>query len=142
MFLLPEINVKLRPKILDLKPGTRIGSNTFEMGDWDADSIVTLEEGNYGWNKALLWIVPAKVEGTWKLGQGELKLTQKYQMVYGTLQSGNKTITITDGKLDGDQLSFRVNSSLYKGIVSGKRILGTVTDESRGSKSDWAATLN
>jgi hypothetical protein len=142
MFLLPEINVKLRPKILDLKPGTRIVSNTFEMGDWDADSIVTLEEGNYGWNKALLWIVPAKVEGTWKLGQGgELKLSQKFQMVYGTLLTGNNTITITDGKLNGDQLTFRVNNSLYKGIVSGKRILGTVTDVSRGSKSDWFATL-
>ncbi len=142
MFLLPELNVKLRPKILNLKPGTRIVTNTFEMGDWEPDSVVTLDEGYYGWNKALLWIVPSKVEGTWKLGQDELKLTQQYQKINGTLRNGNRTMTITDGKLNGDKLSFRINGSLYTGVVSGKRILGTVSDTSRGTLSDWFATRN
>jgi precorrin-6B methylase 2 len=69
MFLLPEINMKLRPAILDLKPGTRIVSNSFDMGDWKADQAVTVskEEGcDNNYCEAFLWIVPAKVEGRWK----------------------------------------------------------------------------
>src|SRR5262244_659838 len=87
MFLLPDINLKLRPKILDLKPGTRIVSNTFTMDDWKADETASITEGCTSWCTALLWIVPAKVEGTWKLAQGELKLTQKYQDISGTLNN-------------------------------------------------------
>ena len=62
MFLLPSINLKLRPKILDLKPGTRIVSNTFTMEDWEADETATVTDGCTSWCTALLWIVPAKVE--------------------------------------------------------------------------------
>ena len=71
MFLLSSINVKLRPKILDLKPGTRIVSNTFDMGEWKPDETASLP-GCKSWCTAHLWIVPAKVGGTWKLPQGEL----------------------------------------------------------------------
>src|SRR5213594_3712217 len=65
MFLLPDINLKLRPKILDLKPGTRIVSNTFTMGDWSPDATARIEDGCTNWCAALLWIVPAKVDGGW-----------------------------------------------------------------------------
>ena len=80
MFLLPTINLKLRPKILDLKPGTRIVSNSFTMDDWKADETATVYSqtedcGNY--NTAYFWIVPAKVEGTWTLPQGRLTLKQE-----------------------------------------------------------------
>ncbi len=78
MFLLPDINLRLRPKILDLKPGTRIVSNTFTMDDWKADDTVTVS-GCTSWCTAYLWIVPAKAEGTWQLAQGELTLTQEFQ---------------------------------------------------------------
>lgn len=81
MFLLPEINLKLRPKLLELKPGTRIVSNTFTMGDWQEDLEATTEENWNSWNQAHLWIIPAKVEGSWKTGNGELQLIQKYQML-------------------------------------------------------------
>ncbi len=101
MFLLPEINLKLRPKLLDLKPGTRIVSNTFTMGEWEADQEVTTEENWNSWNTAYLWIIPAKVEGTWKLGKGELNLTQEFQFIHGTFNSGGKSQTITDGRLEG-----------------------------------------
>src|SRR5207237_6299653 len=68
MFLLPGINLKLRPKLLALKPGTRVVSNTFTMGDWEADETATVGEGCDGsWCTALLWIVPARVAGTWKV---------------------------------------------------------------------------
>jgi SAM-dependent methyltransferase len=74
MFLLPDLNIKLRPKILDLKPGTRIVSNSFTMGEWNADETATVSEDCSAYCTALLWIVPAKVEGTWQLPQGELAL--------------------------------------------------------------------
>src|SRR5437867_8540583 len=71
MLLLPDINLKLRPKILDLKPGTRIVSNTFTMGDWKADETTSVTENCLSWCTALLWIVPAKIDGTWHLAQGD-----------------------------------------------------------------------
>src|ERR687898_1381947 len=80
MFLLPSINLKLRPNILDLKLGTRIVSNSFDMGDWTPDQTEKVE-GCTNWCTAYLWIVPAKVEGTWKVPQGELILKQNFQMV-------------------------------------------------------------
>src|SRR4029450_13928766 len=84
LFLLPDINLKLRPKLLDLKPGTRIASNTFTMGDWEPDAQATSPEPCTSWCTALTWVVPAKVEGTWQLGDQTLKLTQKFQMLSGT----------------------------------------------------------
>ena len=90
LFLLPELNVKLRPKILDMKPGTRVVSNSFTMGDWQADHTqnVSEKEGCTAYCTAYLWIVPAKVEGKWKLPDGELTLKQTFQNVTGTLGSG------------------------------------------------------
>src|SRR6476646_1448746 len=79
MFLLPDINIKLRPKILGLKPGTRVVSNSFTMGDWSADETATVGEGCSSWCTAYLWIVPANVEGAWKLPQGDLALKQESQ---------------------------------------------------------------
>ena len=87
MFLLDEINLKLRPKILDLKPGTRIVSNTFTMGAWLADQIVTADSDCEHYCVAHFWIVPAKVEGRWRLARGEINLTQSFQMVTGTLKT-------------------------------------------------------
>ena len=82
MFLLPQINLKLRPKILDLKPGTRIVSNSFTMGEWEADETASTNDDCSGWCTALLWIVPAKVEGSWKLADGELVLKQSLSNDY------------------------------------------------------------
>jgi precorrin-6B methylase 2 len=140
MFLLPEINLKLRPKLLDLKPGTRIVSNTFTMGEWQADQEVTTEENWNSWNTAFLWIIPAKAGGTWKLGNGELNLTQEFQFVRGTYNSGGKSQTITDGRLRGDSISFAAGNEKYTGTVGDKTIKGTATNTAEGSKWDWVAT--
>ncbi|HLN21666.1 MAG TPA: class I SAM-dependent methyltransferase [Bacteroidales bacterium] len=137
MFLLPEINLKLRPKLLDLKPGTRIVSNTFTMGEWDPDLEVTIDE-NMSWNTALLWIVPAKVEGTWKMGDSEMTLNQEFQKFWGNNKQGNKTTPISEGKLDGANISFKIGSAAYTGKVNGKTMSGTATTGS--SKFDWTAT--
>ena len=132
MFLLSSINIKLRPKILDLKPGTRIVSNTFDMGEWKPDETATLPGCN-SWCTAHLWIVPAKTEGTWKLPQGELTIKQSFQMIKGTLKSANAT-TPVNGKLNGDQISFSAGSASYTGRVNGNAMEGTVG----GNK--WSAT--
>src|SRR5882724_8816255 len=111
MFLLPDINIKLRPKILNLKPGTRIVSNTFDMEDWKADETANVE-GCMNWCTAHLWIVPAKVEGTWKTPQGELTIKQTFQMISGTLKNGT-VVTPINGKLNGSQISFAAGGIQY-----------------------------
>ena len=88
MFLLPDLNLRLRPQLLDLRPGTRIVSNTWDMEDWQADGIAKVPDPCAVWCRAFLWIVPAKVEGTWRLAQGELRLKQQFQMISGTLTDG------------------------------------------------------
>ena len=133
MFLLPQINLKLRPKILDLKPGTRIVSNSFTMDDWEADQTETITEGCTSWCTALLWIVPAKVEGSWKLPQGELKLMQQFQKINGTLGPAK----ITNGHLKGDEITFEVGKTKYIGRVNGTSMKGTITGGTGGS---WTAT--
>src|SRR4029077_6378894 len=103
MFLLPDINVKLRPKILELKPGTRVVSNSFDMGDWKSEQTVTLtaEEGcTASWCTAHFWIVPAHAAGSYNLPQGKLELKQKYQMLTGTLQSEGKSQKV-EGRVRG-----------------------------------------
>ena len=132
MYLLPQLNVKLRPIILDLKPGTRIVSHAFTMEEWTADQTDSFES-----RTAYLWIVPAKVEGTWRLPQGELALKQSFQMLAGTLKTSGNTLTIDNGKLRGDQISFTAGNAEYTGRVNGNTIQGTVKGSSSGS---WSAT--
>ncbi len=135
MFLLPDINLKLRPKILDLKPGTRIVSNSFTMGDWVADDTVTSKGNCVSYCTAYLWIVPAKVEGTWQLADGTLNLKQTYQMISGSLRRGNNTIQLANGKLHGDQIIFNAAGSLYTGRVNGNSMEGSIS-----SGGNWKAT--
>jgi hypothetical protein len=134
MFLLPQINLKLRPKLLDLKPGTRIVSNTFAMGEWREDGSDNIESECINWCTALLWIVPAKVGGTWKLPEGELTLQQSYQFITGTLKSGNEITPIANGKLKGDQILFNAGGVVYAGQVSGSSMEGTLS-----SGGTWTA---
>jgi hypothetical protein len=137
LFLLPDINLKLRPKILDLKPGTRIVSNTFTMGEWTADETATVNEDCQSYCTALLWIVPAKVAGTWQLPQGTLNLKQTFQMISGTIRSGNVSTPIANGRLRGDQISFTAGGAQYTGRVNGNVIDGNVKG---GTDSNWRAT--
>lgn len=132
MFLLPSINERLRPKILDLKPGTRIVTNTFTMGDWKADETATVGGDCTNWCTALLWIVPAKVEGAWQLGNQELKLTQRFQTLAGTLGSAE----ISDARLNGNAISFTANGARYTGTIDGKTMKGS---QSGAPGASWSA---
>ena len=121
MFLLPEINLKLRPKILGLKPGTRIVSNTFTMGDWKADETADPDGCDGSWCTALLWIVPAKAAGTHKTAHGEVTLKQQFQMLSGTLRTGGKTLAL-QGRVRGEEVSFKAGGREYRGRMNGSQL--------------------
>ena len=118
MFLLPSINMRLRPKLLEMRPGTRIVSNSFTMEDWQPDQTETIPNCSQ-WCTAHLWIVPAKVDGAWRLPQGELQLSQQFQQVTGTLNAGSGSQPIVNGKLQGDVLTFLAGGTEYSGRVQG-----------------------
>ena len=135
MFLLPSINLKLRPKILELKPGTRVVSNSFTMDKWNADETATVGEGCTSWCTAYLWIVPAKAQGAWKLPQGELTLKQEFQTLSGALRSEGRTVPVENGRVRGTELAFSVDGVDYRGRVDGERLDLATADGRR-----WIAT--
>ncbi len=132
LFLLPSLNLRLRPQILDMRPGTRVVSNSFTMGDWEADKQQRVE-GCTTWCNALLWIVPAKVEGSWQMPDGVLRLEQHFQHVTGELGA----TPIAEGHLVGDGITFSVGDVQYGGRVNGGTIEGTMSGARTGN---WTAT--
>jgi hypothetical protein len=144
LYLLPSLNVKLRPTILNMKPGTRVVSHAFTMDDWQADQVDSSEG-----RTAYMWIVPAKVGGTWKLdvaGSGtrsyEATFLQQYQNVGGSAKADNKPIQFSNGKLRGDTITFTLVDDAsarrdFTGRVNGDRIEGTV--KGAGGESKWTA---
>jgi hypothetical protein len=117
LFLLPQLNMRLRPTILKMKPGTRIVSNTFTMEDWQPDQTETVGGDCVSWCTAHLWIVPADAQGTWDVpGRGTLTLNQNFQMLTGTL--GNAQVSAA--KLRGDEITFTAGGTTYTGKVDGK----------------------
>ena len=128
LFLLPDLNLRLRPKILDMKPGTRVASNSFTMGEWEDDQTATVSEGCTSWCTVHFWIVPAKVAGRWTVGNETLTLTQEFQKVTGTL--GSTSVT---GRLTGEEITITAGARTLRGRVNGNTITGTVTGGAGGS---------
>ena len=137
MFLLPDLNLKLRPSLLSLTPGTRIVSNTWDMGDWIADETVQLDPCP-GFCTALLWIVPAQIEGDWTDSETAFTLRQEFQEISGTVTRNGQELAILDGRLSGRLLEFRTERSRYQGQVSGNTIRGTVITDDQ--TYNWIAT--
>ena len=145
MYLLPRINLELRPRLLDLKPGTRLVSHAFTMGDWGPDA--TARVGN---NDIYFWYVPAKVEGRWNVqaadGNFTIDLTQQFQKITGTALVGGASLPLRDTRLEGDRLDFNIEVSpgkvvTYSGKVDGNSIealSATKTDPRRAT--GWRAT--
>ncbi len=121
MFLLPDINLKLRPKILKLKPGTRVVSNTFTMGDWKPDETGSPDNCDGSWCTALLWIVPAQVAGSYKTPQGDVTLKQQFQVLSGTMRTEGRTVPI-EGKVHGEEIVFKAGGKEYRGRLKGKTL--------------------
>ena len=105
LYLLPDLNIKLKPILQKMKAGTRVVSNSFSMGDWDADEVIEVDRG-----QGFFWIVPARIEGRWDIrisGQkGLLELNQKNQKFEGSLRLGGKTFNVTNGHLRGASFTF------------------------------------
>jgi SAM-dependent methyltransferase len=137
MFLLPDLNLKLRPSLLSLAPGTRVVSNTWDMGDWIADETVQLDPCP-GFCTALLWIVPAQIEGDWTDSETTFALRQEFQTVSGTATRNGQELAILDGHLSGRLLEFHTERSRYQGEVSGNTIRGTVITNDQ--THNWVAT--
>ena len=149
LYLLPSLNLKLRPTILNMRPGTRVVSHAFTMEDWQPDQTATVEG-----RTAYLWIVPAKVEGTWRWSQPgsdtksyELSLRQQFQKVDGAVKIDGKAAQLRDVTLSGDQLSFSVQENSGAAVrrdftahVSGKTLQGVVRVPGSESETKWSAT--
>lgn len=138
LFLLPDLNLRLRPTILNMKPGTRVVSNTFTMDDWEPDETAVVADNCSTYCRAYHWVVPAKVSGTWRLGDGELKLNQKFQMLAGTLTRGGQSHSITEAKMKGSEISFLAGGRRYTGRIENDRMSGR--HESAGASQEWQAT--
>ena len=122
LFLLPQLNLRLRPTILNMKPGTRVVSNSFNMAEWEADQTETIPNCSVSFCTAMLWIVPAKVAGNWQLGTDTLTLDQNFQMVSGKLGSA----VLSEGKLNGADITFTAGGKKYTGKVDGNSMSGTI----------------
>jgi hypothetical protein len=124
MFLLPDINRKLMPRLLSLKPGTRIVSNSFPIGDWTPDQsvILTAEMGcETAWCTAMSWVVPARVVGTHATPHGELSLDQSFQMLSGTLKTANATVPV-EGRVVGEEVVLKAGERELRGRVIAGRV--------------------
>jgi SAM-dependent methyltransferase len=137
LYLLPSLNLRLRPTILNMQPGTRVVSHSFSMGDWAADVNVEGFDGCQ-YCRAYHWIVPAKVEGTWKLPDGEIRLEQRHQMLSGSVKSSTATVTISAGKVNGNDVTFTAGGAQYSGKLNGNTLEGVVKNGS--IETQWKAT--
>ncbi len=158
MYLLPRVNLALRPKLLDLKPGTRLVSHDFDMGDWKADQHARVDAGEKyfgsgGDSDIYFWIVPAKVGGVWraqwmvagKPQDYEISLEQKFQEVRGTVRVGGRAVPLQVVKLRGSELSFsfsvEVNGVPVKHELSGRIAGGRIAGEAGLSGSRITARV-
>jgi hypothetical protein len=131
LYLLPDLNLRLRPTLLKMKPGTRIVSHAFNMGDWEPDETMSHE-----YSRGYFWVVPAQVEGDWMFsgmegGPMRVSLRQTYQNIGGMFTRASNTQPLVGARLRGEDISFQFstpdkNVHTFTGRVAGDRITGTV----------------
>ena len=143
MYLLPGLNMKLRPTLLAMRPGTRVVSHSFTMEDWEADEISSMDG-----RRAYFWVVPANVNGTWALESGgeknELAFEQRFQKIEGTVNLGLTQGGLRTPRLSGPNISFALvdNNGVkrdYTGRVTGGRMEGSFRADN-GTEGRWTAT--
>src|SRR5690606_25964323 len=126
LFLLPELNVRLRPTLLDMKPGTRVVTNSFDMGDWEPDDTADGGAECKSYCHAYKWVVPAKVAGAWELDNKDLlNLSQTYQNLNGHLAINGEQHAISDAAMQGARIAFTANGQQYTGEVDADRMTGS-----------------
>ena len=156
LYLLPELNRKLRPKLLsDLRPGTRVVSHDFDMGDWHPDQVIHVQ-GTYE-HSVFYWVIPAQVDGEWQMRvptpMGErryvLRVHQRYQEVRGTVSAEGDPLLISNATLTGDHLRFTLSTGVqgeevkmsFDGRVSGDAMRGSVEVQggAMAGQHSWSA---
>jgi SAM-dependent methyltransferase len=145
MYLLPSLNLRLRPMLLAMKPGTRVLSHQFSMGDWDPDETIVIDE-----RRGMLWIVPAKASGRWKLriestlgnNDYDVSLRQDHQKLQGEFRIDRQASKMFEAKMRGDQIDFSIvvgaSRRDFSGRVDGPNMEGTVKT-SGGQVLKWTA---
>ena len=159
LYLLPALNVRLRPKLFrELRPGSRVVSNSFDMGDWKPDSTLQVQPASQFFNFAYFWVVPADVAGRWDVsltgspsaGDQEpyvLQLEQRYQMLMGKAQRGGRDVPVSGASVNGDRLRFTLIDSLggkprtlrFSGRVTDEKATGTVRGLPGRRSASWSA---
>jgi SAM-dependent methyltransferase len=158
LYLLPQLNERLRPKLFrELRPGARVVSNAFDMGEWKADRVLTIPTVGGFFGFAYYWVMPADVAGTWKvrLPEGvaagenhdyEVSFEQRFQVVSGRARGEGRTAPVTSAYLVGDSLSFTLGDTLSSGVkqlhFSGKVQSGRIRGQVRIGEADarpWSA---
>jgi SAM-dependent methyltransferase len=143
MYLLPGLNMKLRPQLLSMRPGTRVTSHSFSMEDWEADEISTLDG-----RRAYFWVVPANVQGGWSVDAGgqklDVNLEQHFQKINGTVAVGALQAGLREPRLRGPSIAFAYVDTNgvrrdFTGTVSGRQMEGSFRDE-KGASGKWTAT--
>jgi hypothetical protein len=134
LYLMPHLNLKLRPQLLKMKPGTRVVSHAFTMGDWEPDETMS-----YQHSQGYFWVVPAQVEGAWVMtgmegGPMRMSLSQSFQNIGGTLTRGSQTLAMLGARLRGDEIKFQFITQdrkvhAFTGKVEGRRITGSVVSD-------------
>jgi hypothetical protein len=143
MYLLPGLNMKLRPQLLAMRPGTRVTSHSFSMEDWEADETSSVDG-----RRAYFWVVPAIVQGGWMLEAGaqkaELGLEQQFQKIHGTIAIGPLLAGLREARLRGPNIAFAYVDATgtrrdFTGRVNGGKMEGSFRDE-KGAEGRWSAT--
>ena len=134
LYLMPHLNMKLRPTLLKMKPGTRIVSHAFTMGEWEPDETMS-----YRHSLGYFWVVPAQIEGAWVMngldgGPIRLNMSQSFQNIGGTLTRGGQTFAMLGARLRGDEVKFQFITPdrkvhAFSGRVDGRRLTGTVVSD-------------
>ena len=139
LYLLPELNMKLKPIILAMRPGTRVVSNTFDMGTWSADTTIEVPGG-----RGYFWVVPAQVQGRWQLGDPsakpalELDIQQTFQMLSGRLLLNGESLSILSGRMQGEAIALTYGTrtsrgdqvrGTFQGTVRAGALTGTLSDQ-------------
>lgn len=138
IFLTPDILSRLAPKFFNLKPGSRIVLNTYDIGGgWKPDETETVRGTCISFCLAILYVVPARVAGNWRMLDGELTLEQEFQMISGTFEIGGISVPVENGRLRGEEIRFTINGVDYIGRVQGAKMEGVATG--RITKA-WTAT--
>jgi len=134
LYLMPHLNLKLRPILLKMKPGTRVVSHAFNMGEWEPDETMS-----YQFSQGFFWVVPAQIEGDWVMagldgGPMRLNMSQSFQHIGGMLTRGGQNLALLGARLRGDEVKFQFMTPdkkvhAFSGRVNGRRISGTVASD-------------